>query len=308
MSLGYLITISGIFSKSDDLDILPPPPPFPEIGKEENKILEPKTPKKKEEIRKGRKARNKMVFDFFHGVGLVKTEHEKRELERQRLEYKKHREIVKRKIEEDRKKGLSRKKKLEKVRLEPKKKISRSKGQILSRIEDIKIQKPEGKTIFGKFFGKKEKTELDSELEDLEKLNVKEEIKGGKLEIPEFKFPEIEKDEEEIQEAISGIKVKEKSFIPKNFFKKKEHAEEIIETPEVMPRTYDKIDYVEEIEEKMHKARLDLMDFKFEEAKRVYIGIMRMYNQLEPKKRSKVYQDIKDLYYERKSAEKFMKK
>ena len=225
---------------------------------------------------------------------------------------------------------MSRKKKLEKVRLEPKKKISRSKGQILSRIDDRKIQvRPEKRTIFGKIFGKKEKTELDKELKDLEKL-----------EVPEFKLPKIEKDEEEIQEAISGIKVKKKSFIPKNFFKKKEHAEDAwkskiqenqrfsvslrnsknfkeisgtnyvgrVETPEVMPRTYDKIDYVEEIEEKMHKARLALMDFKFEEAKRVYIGVMRMYNQLEPKKRSKVYQDIKDLYYERKSAEKFMKK
>ena len=38
MSLRYLITISGIFSKSDDLDILPPPPPFPEIGKEAIKV------------------------------------------------------------------------------------------------------------------------------------------------------------------------------------------------------------------------------------------------------------------------------
>ena len=80
-----------------------------------------------------------------------------------------------------------------------------------------------------------------------------------------------------------------------------------IETPEVMPRTYDKIDYVELIEEKIHKARLFLMDFRFDEAKSAYIEIMRMYTELEPKKKSKVYQDIKELYYERKSAEKFAK-
>jgi hypothetical protein len=49
------------------------------------------------------------------------------------------------------------------------------------------------------------------------------------------------------------------------------------------------------------------MDFKFDEAKRRYIEIMKMYNELEPKKKSKVYHDIKDLYYERKSAEKFVK-
>jgi len=32
-----LIAISGIFSKSNDLDILPPPPPFPDIGMDEKK-------------------------------------------------------------------------------------------------------------------------------------------------------------------------------------------------------------------------------------------------------------------------------
>ena len=74
-----------------------------------------------------------------------------------------------------------------------------------------------------------------------------------------------------------------------------------------MPRVEEKEDSVELIEEKIHKARLALMDFKFDEAKRVYIEIMKMYNELASKKKSKVYQDIKDLYYERKSAEKFAK-
>ena len=383
MSLRYLITISGIFSKSDDLDILPPPTPFPEIGREDQEAINIKGTRKKEirelkndrnleaekrreserkksEIEKQRKLmlkrkqelkRNnkvlmskrvktlkKKTFEFFHGVGLVKTEQEKKEFERQRLEYKKRREIVKKKIEEDRKIGLSRKNKIrkesEKVKLEPEKKISRGKSQILSRMNDTK-QKTEKRTIFGRIFGKKEKTEFDKILEKqrffwetgnskgISKLTGKSkyfqvrrkseafpsELKDlEKLEAPELKLPKIEKDKEEIQEAISGIKVKKMSFIPKSLIRRKEHAEEKIETPEVMPRTYDKIDYVEEIEEKMHKARLALMDFKFEEAKRVYMGIMRMYNQLEPKKRSKVYQDIKDLYYERKSAEKFRKK
>ena len=51
MSLEYFIVISGIFGKSNDLDILPPPPPFPDIGMEDKEIVEPKIPKKKEEIR-----------------------------------------------------------------------------------------------------------------------------------------------------------------------------------------------------------------------------------------------------------------
>ena len=98
-----------------------------------------------------------------------------------------------------------------------------------------------------------------------------------------------------------------KASVVKGLFRKKKPAEEKVETLEVMPRTYDKIDHVELIEEKVHKARLALMDFKFDEAKRRYIEIMKMYNELEPKKKSKVYHDIKDLYYERKSAEKFVK-
>ena len=42
-SLINLVVISGIFSKKDDdLDILPPPLPFPEIGKESGKAKEAK--------------------------------------------------------------------------------------------------------------------------------------------------------------------------------------------------------------------------------------------------------------------------
>ena len=44
----------------------------------------------------------------------------------------------------------------------------------------------------------------------------------------------------------------------------------------------------------MHKARLSLMDFKFDEAKRTYLEIMKIYSGLEPKKKAKVYKDIRD--------------
>jgi len=148
---------------------------------------------------------------------------------------------------------------------------------------------------------------------------------------------EVVNEKEEIQKAIEGIKGKKKFFKIKGLFKKKvkgaektkirenqrfplflgnsKKFEEIsstnqpekVETPEVMPRTYDKIDHVQLIEERVHKARLVLMDFKFDQAKSIYIEIMEMYNNLEPKKKSRVYQDINDLYYERKSAEKFSK-
>ena len=47
--------------------------------------------------------------------------------------------------------------------------------------------------------------------------------------------------------------------------------------------------------------------FHVDDAKRIYIEIMGLYSNISQKDRYKVYQDIRDLYYERKSAEKFSK-
>ena len=49
------------------------------------------------------------------------------------------------------------------------------------------------------------------------------------------------------------------------------------------------------------------MAFRFDQAKHVYMDVMSLYNQLEPKKKARAYQDVTDLYYERKSAEKYAK-
>ena len=72
-----------------------------------------------------------------------------------------------------------------------------------------------------------------------------------------------------------------------------------------MPRFDEKVDTLILVEEKIHKARLALMAFRFEQAKQIYIDVMKIYNQLEPKKKARAYHDIMDLYYERKSAEKY---
>lgn len=288
--LGF-VTISGIIGKnSDELDILPPPPPFPDIEKEYERVKEAKkTPKsvekqKQEEQKKrkngGEKAREKKVFNFFRGIGLVKKEKKQMESWRKR---------------EEREKGLL-----------------------------VEQKKPKNPILGDIFIRKKEEDELDKELEELEKegsLLEKERIKPAIKDMPELEIPDIEmlekglekpgevvKAEEEIQRAIRGLKGKKKGpYIVKGLFKKKKQIRDEVEIPEVMPRTYDKIDHVLIIEEKIHKTRLALMDFKFDEAKKVYMDVMRIYNNLERKKKDKVYQDIKDLYYERKSAEKFAK-
>jgi hypothetical protein len=358
MALGRLISIaviSGIFGKTDEeLDILPPPPPFPDIGKESGEAkearriidqkekqkqkeaelkekeqekkraeLEKKRQKELEEKRKsaekerkeklrkkGKKAAGKRVFEFFHDLNLVKTEKEKKEYRRQKQKQRKQKELEeKRKKEEQKKRDEERKK--QKLEAERQRELERKK------IIEERRKRKEGER----------KAEIEKkrkkELEDLEKIApkpVKEKGMKAKPKIPELislkavkRKEEIAKPEEaveakeEIQKAIGGMKKAKRVPVMKELFKKKEPVKEKIETPEVMPRTYDKIDHVMLIEEKIHKARLALMDFKFDDAKKVYIEIMKMYNELEPKKKSKVYEDIKDLYYERKSAEKIAK-
>ena len=263
MSLKCLIsfvTVSGIFRKSDvGLDILPPPPPFPDVEKEIERIKEDKKIMKR-------------------GV---------KQKERNESKYKE------RKLKER------------------------------DREIQLKRVKPKKETFFRKIFGgKKDEIGVSKESESIEKVAqkpLKERKKGvveTKLEMSEMgQFgKETEKpvgvlEEKEIQKAIEGVKgVKKKPSIMRGLFKKREKpAEEKVEMPEVMPRVEGKEDSIELIEEKMHKARLALMEFKFYEAKSIYVEIMKMYNGLDPKKKLKVYQDIKDLYYERKTAEKFAK-
>jgi hypothetical protein len=436
-----LILISGIFRKDDELDILPPPPPFPEIGEDLNpkktekkkpalKILEKRnSPKEKPKIsgEQGKESKKK-VFDFFHNLGLVKTEEEKRQIEKKRLEerkeqeiqkqkalaerkkkeakekmrllatkkqenlekgtiekgrnrrdlenrgrkeealkrkkelkrrnkdlmrkrkqfvlkkgleflnkigvirteeqkkehekqrkeYRRLREAAKRKLEEEKKKKLELIKKRDALRAEEltkrrfeeeKKQLELRKRQILAmkeanvtKADKSKIPELEkkGVPLFSKIFSEKEdKKAFELELRDLEK------IQKPKPEIQKLgKSKEILKAEDEIKKAISAIKKTKKRKFSLGLFKAKK---ENVERPGVMPRVWEREDHVEIIEERIHKARLMLMDFKFDRAKKIYIDIMGTYNDLEPEKKAKVYQDIKDLYYERKTAEKYAK-
>lgn len=275
MSLMRLIAISGIFgSKNEDLDILPPPPPFPDIG------IDKKPNDSAEEAWKR---------------GKQKSEGDRRT----KMEFERQKSIDK-KLEEQRRKQEEIQKKL------------------LEKQKNIELPKPEQKkSFFGKLFGKKDE-EFEMELEELEEIKPwpKEPIKDiSEINLPEMEIEEsvkpvdLEKAQEEIRKSIESMqREKREPSIGRLFRKKeKEKVTEKIETPEVMPRTFDKIDHVQEIEERVHKARMCLMDFKFGDAKKAYMEIMRLYNSLSQKDRYKVYQDIRDLYYERKSAEKFAK-
>ena len=184
-------------------------------------------------------------------------------------------------------------------------------------MEDIPIPYSKAKKI--KKFRAQKFPEV-RELKDLESFNEGI-IKAGKgLDFENLKeglaenADEMAGEEEEIQDAIDGLKETKKKHFLSGIFTKKENVREdipvnlAVEMPHVMPRTYDKIDFAGMAEAKIHKARMALMDFNFEDAKRIYIEVMGLYNKMDLKDKQEVYEDIKDLYYERKNAEKFANK
>ena len=63
------------------------------------------------------------------------------------------------------------------------------------------------------------------------------------------------------------------------------------------------LDQTSMIQTKINEAKQALMKFDLEAAKRNYIEIMKIYNDIKPEEQSKVYQDLRDLYFERKNAE-----
>ncbi|MBI2134918.1 hypothetical protein HYU09_02930 [Candidatus Woesearchaeota archaeon] len=300
----------------------------------ENKKREEEIKRKNKKLMKQRvqKAKEK-AFHFLNIVGLSKTEKEKADHHRQRKEYldlrknaeKIHAEEARlmelerkkqAKIADKKEKGIKKKKDFE---IEEKPEIEQIGGKAeRTWLEEKPAFKVKKKSIFRKIFMGKDE-ELEKELEELDKVGAEplESIEEPKIMEPEEseKAPgEIEKPhdaagaEEEIQKAIEGIKKKEKKpSILGRLFEKKEVKEQAMETPDVMPSFEEVADEVELVEEKIHKARLALMDFKFDDAKRIYIDIMKIYSGMDAKKKARVYPDIKDLYYERKSAEKYAK-
>ena len=111
---------------------------------------------------------------------------------------------------------------------------------------------------------------------------------------------EILEAEEEIKSAISKIKEQEKPSIFKRLFAKKDKDARLMEQP--MP-ALPEADGISKIQDSIGKARQALLKFDLEAAKRSYIDIMRLYRNLKSEDQAKVYQDIKELYFERKSAE-----
>jgi hypothetical protein len=286
-----------------------------ERKKEEIRIRKEKEREKSRRQREKQNARRleeNRLKEQMHSEEIRRSEERKKRAEDFESKKKEERERIQKigKIDENsqvKKEGLA---------IQPKENFVTKKDEAFAELdsieEDLKI-KPDNKLksiskgIF-KIFGKKEDEDIKDEIDDLEKDAdiVENEIKKEEEQDKVYLAKSEDDDEKEIQKAISSIR--KTKLAQKKITVSPERIKDEVEMPELVPRTYDKIDPVEEVEENIHRARMMIMDFKFDVAKKLYIEIMKIYNEMDPKDKVKVYEDIKDLYQERKSAERYADK
>ncbi|MBI2649801.1 hypothetical protein HYX04_00640 [Candidatus Woesearchaeota archaeon] len=280
-------------------EIVPPPPPldFEEELKEKPKffdeIIKPKSDTFTEqdefnrlvkELNEGLKPLPKKVSIISKKKGLIKS--------------------ARNKISEKFKNKALRKQKISKKEIKKSWKTAKKRVQSKSPMQTGAIKQP-----------KRQKAGLPEEDFDLENTDFELPKELEKIEFPETlgdfgsekgfeqksKPKEILEAEEEIQSAIEKIKKKEKPSLFNRLFARKEKERKPEESyPTFRFHGEDKLSI---IQSDIRKARDALMRFDLETAKRSYIEAMGLYNSISPEEKAKVYQDIKDLYFERKNAE-----
>lgn len=134
-------------------------------------------------------------------------------------------------------------------------------------------------------------------------LTIKGEITENSSKILE-KPREILEAEEEIKNAIEKIKIKEKPSFFRNLFAKKEETvrkDVYIEEPRILESI--SVDGISFIQNKINEIRQHLTTLDLENARASYIEIMRCYISLKTEDKAIVYNDIREIYLERKNAE-----
>ncbi len=186
-------------------------------------------------------------------------------------------------------------------------KLAKAKGP---KIKTVKSQKagpePEEKSSYMEEFSFDLPKELSIdedkiELPDtLEELHANNDLEAGKPD-------EILEARKEIKSAIDRIKEQEKPSIFRRLFGKKEIPKEPPMKVPIKENILPEPIYVgkaSNMQDSINKTRLALMKFDLEDAKNNYVEVMKAYNSLKPEEQAKFYEDIKELYFERKSAEK----
>ena len=152
--------------------------------------------------------------------------------------------------------------------------------------------------------------ELQKEIQEPSKKDIEFPETLGEFHIEEIrkelnqetKPKEILEAEEEIKSAIEKIKKRERIPFFKRFFPRKEKEAEKPEE-EQLALELPELDNNSVIQNKINETRQALMKFDLETSKKRYIELMKIYNKIKPEEQAKVYQDIRDIYFERKSAE-----
>ena len=288
--------------KQKNINILPPPPPFPAMDLEE----EPKEISKPAEFDKLKQDFSQDVTEFHD---LLK------DLDKSHLKDKKS-SARQKKLS---KKELKRLRKLELKQKKESKSLKKSEEKHVGDIDDIEklwlqdfddfqdlgienlgisdgLKKPKK----GKYSKKENKIEFPDTLDELDLDYVKPSTETKTRQRPK----EIEDAEKEIRSAIESIKKQEKqSFFSRLFstnFKPKDYEQDA--RIEIKQNAFQEDD-ISRIHKIISDARDALMNSSLEAAKRKYIEAMQVYNKITPEEKAKVYNDIKNLYSERKNAE-----
>jgi len=268
-------------------EILPPPPPFPamELDEEAEEIkVKPKYFDKilKPEELKGETFSEESEFkDLVRDLDRV-TKPSKATIKKERLTLSKALK-VKGKLQKKQLKHPKSAKKGPSKQIESDFDLDKDLG-----LEDLKIDLPEEIERTPKEDIKLPDTLEDFDI-DFEKLGQESKAKPK----------ELLEAEEEIKSAIDNIKGQKTSFF-KRFFAKKEAEKE--SEVQLLPDASGTND-ISKIQESISKAREALMRFDLETARKNYVEVMKLYNKIGPEDKAKVYHDINDLYFERKSAE-----
>ncbi|MBI1936276.1 hypothetical protein HYS31_07605 [Candidatus Woesearchaeota archaeon] len=180
-----------------------------------------------------------------------------------------------------------------------------------------KLQKGLKKGKYGEAKASKAENRIDDALSDAD-FEVPEDLKGlmpedhSKLAIPvedELNIDGVgtstnqkvlEDAREEIKGAIEKIKQRDSPSLIRRWLSRRQESEE--QGEEKMAGLQE--NGVQAIRENIQKARDALANFDVEGARKIYLDIMRSYNSASEGDKAKVYNEIRELYFERQSAEK----
>src|SRR3989344_5559724 len=288
--------------KSKDIDILPPPPPFPTLDFEE----EPKGISKPVEFDKLKQDFSQNVTEFHELLdGLDKSHPKNKKISAKQKKLSKKELKRLRKLKQ--KKEAKSLKKSEEKHVEDIDHVEKLWLQDFDDFQDLGIDNlglEMGNDLKKPKKGKSSKKENEIKFPDtLDELDL-DYVKPSAETKTRQKPKEIEDAEKEILSAIESIRKQEKrSFFSRLFstnFKPKDYEQDArIEIKQNAVQEYD----ISRIQKNISDARDALMNSNLEAAKRKYIEAMQIYNQIKPEEQAKVYNDIKNLYSERKNAE-----